>query len=254
MSRDAGFDHADVDVGLLDDDKVRGLVRSTRDEGLIARAIVGYLAAVLGSWAEGNRVRIKDAAPLWLTGIDDLADRLIDAGFLDGDGRIVEKAWASWFEPARKRRDDNRDRWARYNARRAAAIDGNDAVGGSLPRGRADQPRGSDAVPSPAPTDLPSAPPDPSFLHGASERDARHGGRDHRRYGTNGRPAPALRHDPGTYDARMRRDDDGPDCPRCGCPIRAGDLNTARELDGAVAHLSCPVPREELGYQRGLPA
>ena len=35
MSRDAGFPTADVDVGYFDDPKVKRLVRSTRDEGLL---------------------------------------------------------------------------------------------------------------------------------------------------------------------------------------------------------------------------
>lgn len=46
MSRAKGFANADLDVGFLDDPKVRKLYRATQDESLVARAIVGYIAVV----------------------------------------------------------------------------------------------------------------------------------------------------------------------------------------------------------------
>lgn len=108
MSRDGGFPIADLDVGLLDDPKVRTLVRSTRDEAIVARCMVAFIAVILASWRQGERVTLDEAAPLWLTGLDDLAERLRDAGLLDADGRVPEKSWIGWFGPASDRRATRR--------------------------------------------------------------------------------------------------------------------------------------------------
>lgn len=133
MSRDEGFRIADVDVGLLDDPKVRALVRSTRDEGTVARCLVGYVGTVLSSWARGERVGLNDASPLWLTGLDELAEQLAGAGLLDASGRIPERAWASWFVPAKDRQEATRERWRRAAAGRRRG--GRDADSESSPRG-----------------------------------------------------------------------------------------------------------------------
>jgi hypothetical protein len=108
MSRDDGFGTADVDTGLLDDTKLRRLIRATRDEAVITRCIVGYIAVVLSSWRAGERVTLEDAAPVWMTGVDDLIAKLAEAGLLDADGRIPEHAWTGWFEPAWRRREERR--------------------------------------------------------------------------------------------------------------------------------------------------
>lgn len=104
MSRDAGFAHADVDVNLLDDPKVKRLLRLVDDEGTRARAIVVYQAVVLSSWGEGQRVAAEDAAPVWITGLEDLVALLARVGLLDADGRVVEHAFEGWFRPALERR------------------------------------------------------------------------------------------------------------------------------------------------------
>jgi hypothetical protein len=109
MSRSEGFPIADVDVGVLDDPKVRALARSTRDEALVARAIVAYLSVVTSSWGRGERVTLEDAVPLWITGTEDLAGRLAAVGLLDSEGRIPERAWESWFMPAWDRREERRE-------------------------------------------------------------------------------------------------------------------------------------------------
>ena len=117
MSRDKGFTRADVDVRLLDDRKVRQPVRSTADEGLVARCLVAYTSVVLASWSAGEPVTLEDAAPLWLTATEDLRDRLAFVGLLQSDGRIPEHAWANWFGEAWTRREKGRDRWRRWNQR-----------------------------------------------------------------------------------------------------------------------------------------
>ncbi len=104
MSRDDGFRIADVDVGILDDPKVRQLVRATRDEGLVSRCLVGYLACVTSSWGRGERVGLQDAAPLWLTNLEELGTHLAEAGLLDADARVPQAAWNRWFGPAVGRR------------------------------------------------------------------------------------------------------------------------------------------------------
>ena len=109
MSREDGFGIADVDVALLDDAKVRQLVRSTRDEGVAARCLIGYTAVLLASWRQGQRVTLDDAAPLWLTDLDDLAARLRAARLLDDERRIPEKPWTGWFGPAWERREERRE-------------------------------------------------------------------------------------------------------------------------------------------------
>jgi hypothetical protein len=108
MSRDDGFPIADVDPALLDDPKIRALVRATKDEAAIARAVVAYIATVLRSWAHGDRQTLTDAAPLWLSGIDDLAERLAAVGLVDAEGRIPERGWENWFRPAWERREKKR--------------------------------------------------------------------------------------------------------------------------------------------------
>lgn len=108
MSRAEGFPIADVDVAILDDPKLRALARSTRDEAIIARAIVAYLATLTASWARGDRVSLEDAAPMWLTALDDLAERLQAVDLVDGHGRIPEHSWESWFKPAWERREAKR--------------------------------------------------------------------------------------------------------------------------------------------------
>ena len=63
MSRDDGFTRADIDVGLLDDPKVRRLIRSIKDESLVARCIVAYTAVVLASWDRGERISLEGDHP-----------------------------------------------------------------------------------------------------------------------------------------------------------------------------------------------
>lgn len=103
MSRDDGFRNADLDVGFFDDPKVRALVRATRDEGLIARCLIAYLSTMVASWGKGQRVVLEDAAPLWLTGLEDIAARLVGVGLLDDDRLILEHSWDGWFGPAVER-------------------------------------------------------------------------------------------------------------------------------------------------------
>jgi hypothetical protein len=99
MSREIAFADANLDVGFLDDPKVRALVRSTRDEAVVARCLVAYVAVMTESWEAARRVTLDDAAPLWLT-TDDLLELLVRHHLLDPDGRIPARAWRARFLPA----------------------------------------------------------------------------------------------------------------------------------------------------------
>jgi hypothetical protein len=119
VSRDEGFRIADVDVGILDDPKIRALVRSCNgDESLLARSVVAYLAVVMSSWARGERVELIDAAPLWITDLEAINLKLQAVGLLDPESRLPVRSWTSWFEPALERRDILRRKWRRANDRR----------------------------------------------------------------------------------------------------------------------------------------
>lgn len=108
MSRDEGFGTADVDVGLLDDPKVRRLVRSLGDPDESAACALLYVALVLGSWAEGDRLTVDEAAPLWLAVTPDRRSALRAADLTDDEGRIPEAAWISWYGIAHDRRAASR--------------------------------------------------------------------------------------------------------------------------------------------------
>lgn len=151
MSRDEGFAIADVSTSLLDDPKVKAVVRRLRDQAAVSRAVTLYLATVLGSWQVGDRLTVTEAAPVWLEPDPELIDALTSAGLLDADGRIPGHVWQSWHGAASERRRKTRDRWNRWNDRHK---------GGTTQRlPNADQ-RSTNALPSVPP--VPPVPPDPS--------------------------------------------------------------------------------------------
>lgn len=114
MGRDDGFQNADISVRLLDDTKIRELLRNVPDETARLRAIVVYIATVLDSWGEGARVLAADAAPVWLSDRAAAIDALKAARLLDADGRVPGKAWEGWFGIAETRRADSRRKWREY--------------------------------------------------------------------------------------------------------------------------------------------
>jgi hypothetical protein len=126
MSRSEGFDVMDVSTSVCDDPKFRRLFRESPD--LAPAAFCAYLAAMAESWKAGRRVNVDDAWPVFVPFDAAVVEALIGVGLLDRRGFVDGKAWRSWFEPARKRREQARERWARYNAKR-------DADTTALPRG-----------------------------------------------------------------------------------------------------------------------
>jgi hypothetical protein len=121
MARGAGFPVADIDVGIFADSKVRRLVRQCPDEATAARALVAFLAALLDSWGDGERIPVDDAAPTWLTDVDDLRERLASVGLVDAQGCVPEHAWESWFSPAMQRRIERQEAGRRGGLARAQA-------------------------------------------------------------------------------------------------------------------------------------
>lgn len=146
MSRDDGFDVADVSTVLLDDPKIKALWRSLNDESLMGRAVTLHLATVLASWRQGCRVTVQEAVPLWITPDPALIAALQAAGLLDRTGKLPPRSWKGWFGPA----------WERREARREAGRKGGQAtvkqrlsvaepVRPSVPSGPSDRtPRASD--------------------------------------------------------------------------------------------------------------
>lgn len=109
MSRDNGFTLADIDTGLYADAKVRRLARLLRDPRETAVHVALYEALLLGSWADGERVTLEDAAPAWwLDPVDDIAANLEKVHLIDAEGRIPEHAWESFYLPAWERRERRR--------------------------------------------------------------------------------------------------------------------------------------------------
>ena len=109
MSREDGFDVADVATGHLDDPKVKALWRSLApDQDRMSRALALHLATLLASWRQGCRVTVTEAVPVWLDPDESLVKALTDARLLDRTGRIPPKSWRGWFGPAWERREKRR--------------------------------------------------------------------------------------------------------------------------------------------------
>lgn len=120
MSRDGGFERADIASGYFDDPKVRKLWRIVNDESTMTRAVAIHMAVVLGSWREGRRIAAVDAAPFWLdwTAARETLDALRRAGLLDSQGRVPKRSWESWYGPAIARRHKARESGAEGARRR----------------------------------------------------------------------------------------------------------------------------------------
>ena len=109
MSRDDGFNIADVSTSQLDDPKFRALWRRLKDQPAMCEAIASYHAIILESWANGDRVTADEAVPVWLTPSLDVLAAMVAVGLLDAEHRIPEHAWESWYRPAYKRREERRE-------------------------------------------------------------------------------------------------------------------------------------------------
>jgi hypothetical protein len=110
MSREDGFDVADVATGHLDDPKVKALWRALApDQDRMSRALMLHVATLLASWRQGSRVTVTEAVPVWLDPDPELVAALVDARLLDKTGRIPPRSWKGWFGPAWERREVRRE-------------------------------------------------------------------------------------------------------------------------------------------------
>jgi hypothetical protein len=103
MSRDDGFPHADISVGLLRDVKVRRL----RQYGDEQATTLLYLGIVLSSWEEGYRLTADEADPP-VPATPERVAALRAVGLLDIDGKVPVRVWEAWFRPAWERREKRR--------------------------------------------------------------------------------------------------------------------------------------------------
>jgi hypothetical protein len=102
-SRD-GLARADVDTGLYADPKVKALARLQRDPVRTAATMTLYLATVLESWAENDRVSVEDAMPAWyLADYAEMVTDLTTVGLLADDGMIPEPTLDRWLSGIRAR-------------------------------------------------------------------------------------------------------------------------------------------------------
>lgn len=106
MTRPAGFQTADMDVGLLEDGKFRLVWRRLQDPALMCQATTLYVAAVLGSWQAGSRLPLGETMPMWLDPAPAVLAALREVGLIDDESKIPERAWQAWYGPAHRRREE----------------------------------------------------------------------------------------------------------------------------------------------------
>jgi hypothetical protein len=161
MSRDDGFARADISVRLMRDRKFKRLEGLLRP-GQAHAAMLLYLATVLDSWAEGDRIPVDEAdGPVAASPL--LVQALQRVRLLDDEGRIPEHAWESWFAPAQERRQA-RVKAGRLGGLAKARNRAGEAVAGL-------QPSHSVAAASLYPAIQPTSQPDQPTSQPASETD-----------------------------------------------------------------------------------
>jgi hypothetical protein len=145
MSRDV-LTRMDVSTSILEDPKFRSLAR--RHPELFAVAFTAYVGIDAASWREGERLTAEEGWPLLLTFNPAAVQALQEARLLDSEGRITRRAWANWYEAAAERVQLARDRYARYNAKRAERANHSiqDSQPASQPLVTTSAPRGNHAV------------------------------------------------------------------------------------------------------------
>ena len=109
MSRDDGFDIADVDTGLFDDPKVRRLWRTVGDPVAMSGCIALYMATLLASWRHGERLAVSEAVPVWMRVAPEHVAALRHAGLLDRRDKLPARSWEGWYGPAYARREARRE-------------------------------------------------------------------------------------------------------------------------------------------------
>lgn len=133
MSRPGGFSHADVDVNLLSDPKLRAVRKrmGPDPEGSYV-AVLSYMAVVLECWRQGERLTLMQSLPEWIDYSEKVAEALIAEGLLDRQQRIPVRVWTDWYGVAEARREQRRSAGA-AGGRAAAERRYSDASSDAVP-------------------------------------------------------------------------------------------------------------------------
>jgi hypothetical protein len=154
----------DVSTDICNDSKFRRLHRHNPDH--VAPAFFAYVAVLSESWKAGRRVTVADSWPTVLPFDAGVVASMVAVGLLDKNGRPPAKVWSGWYEPARRRRDQSRDRWNRYNEKRNSnpVVDGETTRADTAFRegGTTVVPRGNDVATATSVPFLPSVPSGPT--------------------------------------------------------------------------------------------
>lgn len=172
MSREDGFQTADISAAFFDDPKVRRLWRASESSPEVCECLTAYLATVLASWGCGRRLSVVEATPVWLAVTPEMLALLRGSGLIDKTGKVPAKSWDGWHSPAVARRE----------ARRSAGRSGGLAKAErSHSKGRATLYPSVPSIPSiPSVPSVPSVPEDAHDPYDVGEADvitwlARHG-------------------------------------------------------------------------------
>ena len=157
----------DISTSIVHDPKFRQLYRDRPEH--VPPAFLAYVAMLGESWKAGRRVSVGDAWPTLLPFDQEVVVSMQSAGLIDERGLPPRRAWDGWFTPARKRRDESRERWRRANEKRRADSASVSDDTAQLPRGHT---RGTEATVPPV---RPSVPTDPSSRPSARARGKKNG-------------------------------------------------------------------------------
>jgi hypothetical protein len=130
VSRATGFSHADIDVNLLSDPKLRAARKRLPDPESQKAAVLTYIAVVLESWRIGERLTVMQALPEWLNYSEQVVAALVAEGLLDKAERVPAKVWTDWYGVAEARREQRRSAGAaggRASAERRSSDGGSGA-------------------------------------------------------------------------------------------------------------------------------
>ncbi len=110
-----GFPRMDISTTIHHDPKFRLLAR--RHPDLVVASLATYLVLLAESWREGARLTVEESTSL-VPYDEAVVEALAEAGLVDADGRVPERAWENHFGAASARRAGGRERQQRADAKR----------------------------------------------------------------------------------------------------------------------------------------
>jgi hypothetical protein len=233
MSRDDGFAVMDISTSIHEDQKFKRLAR--RHPELAAPAFLAYVATLAESWRGAELVSVEDAWPSLIPYDRAVILALRRFELVDRDGLVADETWDRWFGPALERKRRARERWARANAKRHAALMADDADTAAAPRGTDEEtagvPRGNSAVTGAI---RPSVPSDPSVPSESREIPPPPAERGRRKNGSNARARGTAPRDTGAnprangHSPRQERERE----KRGGLPPTVGEILRRAAAEG----------------------